>query len=223
VSIKVIGAGFGRTGTLSLKMALEELGIGKCYHMVELFKNCDQVIEWEKALRGGKPNWDTIFSGCQSTVDFPACLYYKDLLVKYPDAKVILTYRDPESWYRSAYETILTMRPTAWQLFKIYLYYPFSDRARNVLKTGLHNKALIENKLFGGDIDDKQHVIDVFVNHLEQVRNTVPADRLLVYQVSEGWEPLCRFLGVPLPDIDFPRTNPREKFNSEIRDRYFSI
>ncbi len=223
MSIKVIGAGFGRTGTLSLKMALEELGFGKCYHMVELFRNRDEIVEWEHASKGKDPDWDTIFSGYQSTVDFPGCLYYADLIKKYPDAKVVLTHRDPASWYKSAYNTILTIRPRLRQLLKILMHYPFSDKARKVLRVGLHNKALIEDSLFGGRVKDEQHVIEVFKQHMEQVKRTVPSERLLTYQVSEGWEPLCEFLGVPVPGKAFPRSNMRGEFDEDIRDLFFSL
>lgn len=223
MSIKVIGAGFGRTGTLSLKIALEELGFGKCYHMVELFRNRDEIVEWEHAFKGREPDWDTVFTGYQSTVDFPGCLYYADLIKKYPDAKVVLTHRDPASWYKSAYSTILTSRPRPGQLLKILIYYPFSDKARKILRVGLHNKTLIENSLFGGRVKDEQHVMKVFEQHLEQVKRTVPSERLLTYQVSEGWDPLCQFLDVPVPPVEFPISNMRGDFDEGMLGLLFSL
>jgi hypothetical protein len=204
-------------------MALEELGFGKCYHMKELYSNLDEVVEWERALRGEEPDWDAIFSGYQATVDFPGCLYYSDLIKEYPDAKVILTYRDPTSWYESAYSTILTMRPSFSQYLKIFMYYFFSDRARKVLKVDSYTIDLIEKRFFGGRTKDKQHTINVFKQHLEEVTKTVPSNSLLIYQVSEGWEPLCRFLGVPVPEIKFPISNLRGNFDKDIRDTFFSL
>jgi len=223
MSIKVIGAGFGRTGTLSLKAALEELGYDKCYHMVEAFRHHHHVDYWKRAYRKQTVDWNELFNGYQSIVDFPGCLYYEELMGFYPDAKVVLTYRDPVSWYESAYSTILTIRPRADQLLKLLTRYPFSSKARNILHTGLLNRTTIERELFKGQVGNRELVIDVFNKHLDEVKSRVPAERLLVYQVAEGWEPLCDFLGVPVPDRPFPQSNKRTDFDSDLRDEFFSL
>ncbi|WOJ95479.1 sulfotransferase [Congregibacter brevis] len=221
--IKVIGAGFGRTGTLSLKLALEEVGCGPCFHMFELAKQRNHLEQWESALNDQTADWHTVFRGYQSTVDFPACVYYAELMEKYPDAKVILTIRESENWYQSAINTILTIRPSLLQLLKVLACYPFSKRARKTYRLAMHNRALIEHKVFGGKISDKAHVIRVYEAHQQSVKNTVPKDRLLVYDVREGWEPLCVFLGVPVPGTPFPSTNDRGDFKKVTRDLFFSF
>lgn len=223
MSIKVIGAGFGRTGTLSLKTALEEVGFDKCYHMVEAFKNHQHVKQWKRAAKGKQVDWDDVFAGYQSVVDFPGCLYYEELLAHYPDAKVVLTYRDPMSWYKSAYDTILTIRPRDDQIKKMLKNYLFSSKARNVFHMGLQNRSTIVKDLFQGRVDDQQFVVDVFNKHLEEVKSKVPAHQLLVYQVSEGWEPLCNFLEVPVPNKPFPQSNKRADFDTDLRDEFFTI
>src|SRR6476661_1464331 len=106
MSIQIIGAGFGRTGTASLKIALEKLGYNKCYHMSELIQNPDQVVYWQTLQAGKEPDWEDLFKGYKATVDFPGCMYYKQMMVKYPDAKVILTLRDADKWWQSAHDTI---------------------------------------------------------------------------------------------------------------------
>lgn len=221
--LTVIGAGFGRTGTYSLKLALEALGHGPCYHMFELARHRRALEQWEAALNGRTPDWDEIFTGYQSTVDFPGCIYYRELLEHYPQARVIMTWRDPDAWYASAYQTILTIRPSILQVLKIALCYPVSREARSVLRLALHNKKLIEDQLFGGRVHDAQHVIDVYQRHSETVRESVPSDRLLVYQVSEGWGPLCDFLNQPVPDTPFPRTNDEKGFTDTTRELFFSF
>src|SRR4051812_14465442 len=116
MAIRVIGAGVGRAGTMSLKAALEQIGVEKCYHMIELLMHAEQVRYWEQASAGQPVDWDTLFEGYQSIVDYPGCRYYRELLAHYPDAKVLLTVRNPESWYESARETIYQAgRPRAGQ------------------------------------------------------------------------------------------------------------
>ncbi len=191
MALKVIGAGFGRTGTLSLKAALEHLGLGPCYHMVECFpRGPDHWQKWIDAV-GGNPDWNTLFDGFSSTVDFPSCSSYKALATHYPDAKVILTVRDPERWFESTQETIFSPR---WITFV---------RSAEVGKF----MQLTINDYLQDRMHDKEHLVRRFQEHNEEVRNTIPASRLLVYQVKQGWGPLCEFLELPEPDIDFPHVN----------------
>jgi len=213
MALKIIGAGFGRTGTMSLKLALEELGYGRCYHMIELTNEPENVRYWEQALSSKKPNWDQLFEGYQSITDFPGCLFYKELLAQYPDARVILTTRDPEKWYRSAAATIFKARPNFSQFLKISRSYLFSKRTRQLMRLGWLINRLIYGKAFAYRQSNKKKAIEAFLNHNEEVKKYVPSEQLLVYQVSQGWEPLCDFLGKPVPDKPFPKTNKADHFH----------
>ncbi|MCB9954155.1 MAG: sulfotransferase family protein [Planctomycetaceae bacterium] len=212
MSLQVIGAGFGRTGTLSLKMALEELGFGPCYHMVELFNDRGRITHWENARLGRPVDWDALFDGYQSAVDFPVCSYYKELAERYPEAKFILTERDVDSWYASASQTILNVKPSLLQSFWIMLRLPFSQDARNLARIGMHNHAIVNQRM-----PDEATAKRVYLEHNQAVRETIPADRLLIYQVKEGWEPLCQFLKVPVPTSVFPKSNSREGFPEMVK------
>ncbi|HTU16893.1 MAG TPA: sulfotransferase [Gemmataceae bacterium] len=210
MSLKVIGAGFGRTGTLSLHSALEELGFTRCYHMREVLTHPDHVAAWSAASRGEPVDWDALFAGYQATVDWPACSFYRELLNRYPDAKVILTVRDADKWYDSAFETIYYVRQAfpMWSRWFLLRMRRFTRMLDDVVWLGT----------FQGRFADKQHAIAAFNRHNDEVRRTVPADRLLIYEVSRGWEPLCAFLGVPVPqDKPFPRLNDTAEFRSRIR------
>jgi hypothetical protein len=190
MTLKVIGAGFGRTGTLSLKAALEQLGFGPCYHMVEVFKNPNAPQWWIDAA-DGKPDWPKIFDGYNATVDWPNATFYAELADFYPDAKVILTERDPEAWYTSTQNTI------------------FAD-ATAPGRPAMFRKVI--GALFDQRMNEHDHVIAVFKRHNAEVRRRIAPERLLVYEVAQGWEPLCKFLGVPVPDAPMPRTNSTEEF-----------
>lgn len=205
MAIKVIGAGLGRTGTMSLKAALEELGYVKCYHMVELLGNLKQAPAWEAASRGEPVDWDAIFQGYQATVDWPGCNFYAQFMERYPDAKVILTVRDPDRWYESARQTIYHVRDTfpAW----VGRLNPRIRRFMSMLDQ------LIWVGMFEGKFEDKTFATGVFNRHNEAVKRAVPPDRLLVYEIKEGWGPLCAFLGVPAPEgKPFPHLNDTAEF-----------
>ena len=197
--LSVIGAGFGRTGTMSLKIALEQLGIGPCYHMSEVFKNPAAPGYWEAAADGKPVDWEEVFAGYRSTVDWPSATFYKELADAYPDAKVILTVRDPEAWFTSTQATIFASR-----IFEDAT----SDWGRMVLK--------VVGDLFDREMSNKAKLIDVYNRHNETVQRVIPAERLLVYDLSEGWDPLCSFLGVPVPDEPMPNTNSTEDFKRRL-------
>ena len=201
MALKVIGAGLGRTGTMSMKAALEQLGLGPCYHMVECLPR--GPAHWQKWVdaANGNPDWDGLFAGFSSAVDFPACSSYKALADYYPEAKVILTVRDPERWYESTQETI------------------FSPPWIEYLRTAEMGKfmQLTVNDFLQDRMHDKAHLIQRFQAHIEEVRNTIPASRLLVFEVKEGWGPLCEFLGLPEPDGDFPAINDAQATKEIIR------
>ena len=201
--MEVIGAGFGRTGTMLLKVALEQLGFGPCYHMIEIFEHRDHVPLWEAAARGETVDWEEMFAGYRATVDWPGCSFYKELMEAYPNAKVLLSVRALDNWYESARNTIYTT-----------LDIPDPPPGRRVVDK------LVWEQTFGGDFEDRQHAIEVFEQHNEEVKKQVPPARLLVYEVREGWEPLCEFLGVEVPkDMPFPRLNDTESFNQRIQQR----
>lgn len=195
--LHVIGAGFGRTGTMSLKLALEQLGFGPCHHMTEVLKTPGAAEPWAAAA-GGKPvDWDGVFDGYRSAVDWPAADYWRELAHHFSHAKIILTVRDPESWFRSTQETIFGPINTL-----------MSDDASAV---GLTMRA-INARHFGGRPNDRAACLAGYEAHNAAVRREVPPERLLVLDVAEGWDPLCRFLGVPAPDTPFPRANSTDEF-----------
>ena len=217
MSIQVIGAGFGRTGTKSLQLALEILNFNQCYHMEVLLRNPNHVIQWENAYLENPVEWDIIFKDYKAIVDFPGSIYYKELAQHYPDAKVVLTIRDPESWYKSALKTIFSFDPGVKLKLKMLLKIPFSSVARNLLKVVSLNDKSIWRKFFEGKFKDHDYVISKFNSHIVEVKQTIPENRLLVFEVKDGWEPLCKFLNLPIPNIPFPNTNSGKDFHSWAR------
>ena len=196
MALSVIGAGFGRTGTMSLKLALEALGVGPCYHMVEVFKNPAAPGWWyEAALDPKTADWGKIFAGYNATVDWPNATYYKELADAYPAAKVILTQRDPDDWFDSTQATI----------FK-------DDIAADAEAAFPKMLRKVVYELFDGRMHDRDHVISVYLAHNARVRETIAPERLLVYEVAQGWGPLCDFLRLPVPDGPMPKVNSREAF-----------
>jgi hypothetical protein len=195
---------------LSLKAALEELGFGRCYHMTEVIAHPEHVAVWDAAGRGEPVDWEELFRGYRAAVDWPACSYYKELMRLYPAAKVILTVRDPDRWYESAWQTIYQVR----RAFPRWAS-PFLPRMRRML--GMTDR-LIWDGFFQGRFEDRGHAIAAFHRHNEEVKRAVPAERLLVFEVKEGWGPLCAFLGVPVPEgKPFPHLNDTEEFRARIR------
>jgi len=203
VTLEVIGAGFGRTGTLSLKFALEKLGFEKCYHMTEVFQHPEHVAMWAAAQRGERVDWDALYAGYRATVDWPSCNFWREHAAHYPNAKVILTTRDPDKWYESVMSTI----------------YVASTGMKNssdpqLRAMGEWATSLTWDGVFGGRMLDKAHVLDVLRRHEATVKATIPRARLLVFDAKEGWAPLCAFLGKPVPDEPYPRVNTREDFGA---------
>jgi len=203
MALSVIGAGFGRTGTLSLKHALELLGLGPCYHMLEVRKHPEHDRIWLDAVEHRAVDWDALFAGYRSSCDWPQCQFWPELAAHYPDAKVILTLRDPARWYASISGTIFeTLSRDA-------------DPADGAAV--LHRKMtrrLIHDLVFDGRWRDESHVLDVYRRHAERVQRELPARRLLVYDVAHGWEPLCAFLDVAIPDAPFPNVNSTAEFRA---------
>ena len=196
--LKVIGSGLGRTGTLSTKLALEQLGFAPCHHMVEVFMNPEQVQLFIDA-GNGKPDWDAIFGKYQAMVDHPGCAYWRQLMDVYPDAKVLHTVRDPDKWFDSTQATIFN-----------------PDRPDPPPGTPMRTFFDQLAAFYGGDRHDRAFMTGFFRRHTEAVVAGVPKERLLVFDVAQGWEPLCAFLGVPVPDTPYPRENSKEQFQARV-------
>ncbi len=196
MSLEVIGTGFGRTGTDSMREALDILGFGPCHHIFAVLQDEAQRQRWRALAGGAAPDWGSLFDGYHFCVDWPSAFYWRDLVAAYPDARVLLTYRSPESWWESFEKTIM----------------PFcSPDTNDPASLGV---ALIGTRVFGGRPGDRDHVIAVYKAHVEEVLATVPPERLLVHQLGDGWEPLCRHLGVSMPDQPYPTRNSRADFQA---------
>jgi hypothetical protein len=282
--LKIIGAGFGRTGTSSLTMALEELGFRPCYHMREVMRHPEHLPQWEAASRGEAVDWHTFFADYQAAVDWPSSSFYEELMQVYPEAKIVLTVRDPEQWYESTINTIyplffrimsrlplhfyLLLRMTDLAIpgkairriffrkgrivdavagsgtiidqfknynidaleqhfeekvkhFPLRLYIPLKMEKIAILGKAMKRRfyrrggmldVLVWNGIFKGQFEDKAYAIRVFEQHIEEVKKRVSAEKLLVYDVKDGWEPLCTFLGVNVPEgKSFPHLNGRAR------------
>jgi hypothetical protein len=199
MTLSVIGAGFGRTGTMSLKLALEQLGLGRCYHMMEVFQIPEAPQQWLDAAEGRPVDWEVVFKGFGATVDWPSATFYRQLADAYPEAKVILTHRDADAWFESTQATIFA--------------HDFSGMPN---KVWAQMAARVVGDLFDNRMHDREHLISVYERHNAEVRRVIPPERLLVYEVAEGWDPLCRFLGLPTPDGPLPKVNSREEFMARV-------
>ena len=206
MGLKVIGAGFGRTGTNTLKVALEMLGFGPCYHMYEVIPRPEHIAVWQKAAEGELPDWDALFEGFNSGVDWPISAFWRELSAFYPDAKIILSERDAEAWFASINKTIFE----TWRQ---------QDAEDNFTILRNMTRALIKEGVFGGDIENKAHVIDVYKKNSADVRAAFGPDRLLTFDPNQGWGPLCAFLGVDVPSEPFPHTNTTKDFLSRRKDQ----
>jgi hypothetical protein len=195
MSLKLIGAGLGRTGTMSLQLALKQLGFDGCYHMREVFEHPESGDLWLDAARG-KPDWEAIFRGYAATVDYPGCSFWRELADFYPDARILLSVRDPDRWFESTRRTI------------------FSEDMLQYCRTSPLAE-FFESTVFkdlGGRFDDRAFMTDHFRGHIAEVQAAFPSERLLTYDVKEGWEPLCAFLGVAVPTTPFPRLNTSQEW-----------
>lgn len=203
MALEIIGAGFGRTGTYSLKAALEQLGFGPCHHMSEVINNPDQVRLWTE-VAAGPPNFEGIFAGFRSAVDFPVSAYWQDVLAVSPGAKVILSDRDPENWYGSFSQTILPLilDKAAW---------PDNRRAWfEMIDKVIVGKAL-------GGRTDREGILAAYRANAAAARALEAEGRALVFRSRDGWAPLCDFLGVEVPDEPYPKTNARAEFFAAVK------
>ncbi len=198
MTLEIIGAGFGRTGTESLRLALTQLGFGPCHHMYELIENPEKVGPWVDMICEGAPlQPDQLFDGYRAQVDWPGAHIWRELAQHFPDAKVILSVRDPKAWYASASKTI----------------FDFNDKA--AVPPGmehLNGVMRIAETIFADRFNDEATAVATFDAHVADVTAALPPERLLVYQVGSGWEPLCAFLGVPVPSGPYPVSNTAAEF-----------
>jgi hypothetical protein len=210
MQLEIIGAGLPRTGTMSLKIALEILGIGKCYHMIENFKNCHS-LEWVDIYneKNQIELFELIFKSYSATVDAPGCFFWKQLLELNPRAKVILTVRDDaEKWYESMKETIFMVSENQSLAFKVFCYFiPYMNGFLTLIKK-LHEKL--------GNSTKKNSVIKFYHKYLSEIIEHCPKDKLLIYNVKQGWSPLCKFLNLKEPDLPFPFINDKKTFRGRI-------
>ena len=207
MTLKVIGAGFGRTGTHSLAVALEKLGFGPCYHFLEIDKNPGHVELWNDALDGKAVDWDVLYRSYHSAVEWPTVSFLPQLLRKYPEAKVILTQRDAKDWYESANATIFDG-------LELSQFNPDPSKQAS----GAMKRRLILDGVFSGKYRDKAYAIEAYQQHIRTVVDLVLPGRLLQFRVTEGWKPLCDFLDVPMLNEPFPRRNDRDSMLSEMPD-----
>lgn len=203
MALEIIGAGFGRTGTYSLKAALERLGFGRCHHMSEVIGDPDQIRLWAEAA-DGHASFDGIFAGFRSAVDFPVCAFWRDVLATNPEARVILSYRDPDDWYASFSQTILPLilDKAAWP-----------ENARPWFR--MIERVIVERALRGRT--DREGILGAYRANEAAARALEPKGRALVFHTKDGWEPLCRFLGVAIPEEPYPQTNPRAEFFAAVK------
>ena len=196
MALQVVGAGVGRTGTHSLKMALEQVLGGPCHHMLEVFAHPEQVPVWTDAINGRPVDWHQLLDGYTALVDWPGASFWPELLEANPEALVLLSVRDPETWYKSASNTIfLALDPAnEWMASMRRL---FADR-------------------FSDQLDDKSAMIAAYERHNDEVRRRVPPSQLLEWTVGDSWQPICARLGVAVPGEPFPVTNTTEEFRAML-------
>ncbi|TNE57802.1 MAG: sulfotransferase family protein [Alphaproteobacteria bacterium] len=206
--LEIIGAGYGRTGTMGLKNVLEQLGFNKCYHMIEVFEHLDTAVPfWQDAADGKSVDWEQHFKGFRAAVDWPSSAFWKELADFYPDAKVILSTRTPESWYKSFSNTIMHHMMTELDP---------AETPPEMLAWSKMAKQLIRHNTFHDRLADADYMIQAFKDHEQQVKDTIAPERLLIFNSADGWEPLCAFLGVPVPDEPYPLVNTTEDFRKRF-------
>lgn len=202
MTLKIIGSGFGRTGTRSLKEALEQLGFGPCHHMEEVLENPEQVAHWQAFVAGGPVDWQTVFAGYTSQIDWPGAHVWRELSVAFPDAKVIHSQRPDASWWNSFSSTI----------GKLLAVYPDMELPPHIKDMLDACSSFISQDTFGGKFGDREAALAAYHQRADDVRAAIQPERLLVFDVADGWEPLCAFLGVPVPDSPFPHRNVKSDF-----------
>jgi len=206
MALRVVGAGCGRTGTNSLKIALERLLGEPCYHMREIFVHPEHIPDWHAAARGDMPDWERLFDGYAAGVDWPVGAFWPEIAARYPDSLILLSTRDADSWWESAHSTILPnvhggMPPGG---------PPFAADWHAMVVDMMQSRFTLE-------LDDAEASKAAFERHNARVLESAPRERLVVWEARDGWEPLCRALELPIPDEPFPKTNTKEEFQARLR------
>ncbi len=205
MALKVVGAGLGRTGTLSLKAALEQLLGGRCYHMMEVFQRPTDIEVWHDAARGTLPDWNGFLGDFVAAVDWPAAAYWKELSAANPDALVVLSHRPSDAWWTSANDTIFHL-----------MSQELPPEADPMIR---EHRAMVLDLLrarFTDQLTDRAACIAAYERHNDDVRRSAPPGQLLEWSPSDGWAPLCSALGVAVPDEPFPRVNSTEEFRANF-------
>jgi hypothetical protein len=200
MALQVVGAGVGRTGTHSLKIALEQLCGGTCHHMIEMFDKPDQIAGWTAAIDGEPTDWDALLADFSAIVDFPGGLYWRELAAANPDAPILLSTRPSEDWYRSASNTIFLALDGGPPELQAWM---------EAVKRSLHDR-------FSDDFENEDAMIAAYDAHNAAVRAEVPAERLIDWTPSDGWGPICAALGKPVPAEPFPVTNTTKEFREMV-------
>lgn len=204
MGLDIIGAGFGRTGTQSLKQALEVLDLGPCHHMYEVRSSPRQLALWQAISDGASADWDQVFDGFAAQVDWPAAAYWREIAAHFPTARVILTLRDPEAWYESMLQTIVPASTIGAS---------HDPDANGRAGSEIIRKIVLEG-IFEGRIADRAFALERFARHRKDVIEAIPPERLLLLDVRDGWVPLCAFLNRPVPDMPFPSSNSVPEFRA---------
>jgi sulfotransferase family protein len=210
--MKLIGAGYGRMGTMSLKGALETLGVAPCLHMIDLIRDPSLAERWTPTLSDEPVDWEAVFDGFESTVDWPACVYVPELMEAFPEAKVLLNFRDFEGWHRSMLNTVYAIRKAKESGQQLH---EGTEPEVPAITWQIIGKT-VWSAFAGGDFEDPAHARRVMEAHYADMRATVPAERLLEYRIGDGWEPLAEFLDVPVPDEPFPHYNDSAFFRQMV-------
>ncbi len=201
MSLQVIGTGFGRTGTDSMREALNILGFGPCHHMRALLDDEAHKMQWRSRAVSGTPSWDELFNGFASCIDWPSAHYWPEIITAYPDAKVILTWRTPDSWWNSFSKTILPV-----------------VQASTETEESAPGSQLI-SRVFGWQPLTREHCIAVYEANVARVMADVEPGRLLIHRLGDGWAPLCAHLGVDIPDEAYPRSNNTKSFQETMASK----
>jgi Sulfotransferase domain len=202
MALRVIGAGLGRTGTTSLKLALEQLLDGPCYHMLEVRERSDDPTVWADAYQGRLPEWDTFLRGYRAAVDWPSAPFWRELSEAFPDAVILLSVRDADSWWRSASSTIFPALAT-------YFAPDAPDDGWTRMGRSMMNA-------FTPDWRDETAAKAAYLAHNNHVRASAPPDRLVEWSTSDGWQPICTALGLDVPTEPFPHVNTTAETRADI-------